>query len=90
MLLVLLLPTAETAPTPVVVRPHGEETTDEGPLEMEIGDELESSIIIIACRRFVPAPMMKGVSGECECACVVDVVIVGKGSGRTEGFWMFC
>jgi len=34
--------------------------------------------------------MTKGVSGVCECACVVGVVFVGKGSWRIEEFWTFC
>lgn len=49
------------APPFAVPVPPGDETAEEGP-PMEMAGELESSIIIIACRRLDPALMMTGVS----------------------------
>jgi len=43
--------------------PPGDEVLEDGP-PMDIAGAFESSIIITACRRFAPAPITMGVSGN--------------------------
>jgi hypothetical protein len=66
--------------------PPGEEVLEDWP-PIDIAGELESSIIITACRLLAPAPMTMGVSGN-----GTEEVDDGKGSERNvEGkMWVDC
>ena len=71
------------APPCAVPVPPGDETAEEGP-PMEMAGELESSIIIIACRRLDPALMITGASAngmddwECETGNGSEINVGGK------------